>query len=654
MQIFIRTLILGIVSGSVYALASTGLVLTYKTSGVLNFGYGALALFTTYIHWALTCVRGVGVHGCIGTHLPVWLSAVIVVILVAPIIGVFLDRALFRPLEGQPQIISVIATVGLFVLFRGIAQLIWRGETKSVPSLFPSGVSFHVPGGASVGREDLGIFVVAVVAALGLGAMLRWTKIGVAFRAVVSNRSVAGLMGINTGYVSGLAWALGTSFAALMGILLAPKLLLDPNLLPPFIIAFVLGAAVIGYMRSLPLAYAGGIFIGIAQAIFVQYIRSQGILGRVSDSLPFLMITAAVIFAPRTLRQAGSGASFIVRSREIGQRVSRNTRGLFTVVFFSFLALVPVLFSGSWRDSVYQGFVYSIIFISLVILTGYSGQISFGQTAFMGIAAFTTAHLVQGAHLPMWIAMVLGPLAAVPAGNLIGFIAVRVHGLYLALMTLAFAFMADSLFFQNPTISGGEGGIPLKRPAGFGNPTALFYLGFIFLVFFALIAVNLRTGRTGRVLASMRDSETGSRSLGIPVTKYKVLIFGLSAFIAGMGGVLLSFVLEQAGNRSFIPFLSLIYIAVAVLSGIFTVGGAIVGGLFYGIYGQLSGYHLLSWLNDWQLVLFGLGCTLALVQNPEGMFGELKRAGAAITRLYERRARRTGRTEPLPVAGGQE
>lgn len=643
MQIFIRTLILGIASGSVYALASTGLVLTYKTSGVLNIGYGAIALFTTYIHWAL----------CVGAGLPVWLSALIVVCIIAPVLGVILDTQLFRPLEGQPQIISVIATVGLFVLFRGIAQLIWKGATKSVPSLFPPGV-VHLPGGTVIGKDQLGVLIVAVVAALGLGAMLRWTRIGVAFRAVVSNRSVAGLMGINTGYVSGLAWALGTAFAALTGILLTPTLLLDPNYLPPFIIAFVLGAAVIGYLRSLPLAYAGGIFIGIAQAIFIQYIRSQGLLGRISDSLPFLMITLAVIFAPRALRQAGVGASFIVRSREVAQRASKNTRGLFAVVFFGFLALVPVLFSGSWRDSVYQGFVYAIIFISLVILTGYSGQISFGQTAFMGIAAFTTAHLVQGAHLPMWIAMVLGPLAAVPAGNLIGFIAVRVHGLYLALMTLAFAFMADSLFFQNPTISGGEGGIALHRPAGFHSPTALFYLGFAFLVVFALIAVNLRNGRTGRVLASMRDSETGSRSLGIPVTKYKVLIFGLSAFIAGMGGVLLSFILEQAGNRSFIPFLALIYIAVAVLSGIFSVGGAIVGGLLYGIYGQLSGYQLLSWLNNWQLVLFGLGCTLALVQNPEGMFGELKRAGAAITRAYEQRTRRSGRSEPLPVAGGQE
>lgn len=643
MQIFIRTLILGIASGSVYALASTGLVLTYKTSGVLNFGYGALALFTTYIHWAL----------CVPAGLPVWLSALIVVLVIAPLLGVLLDSQLFRPLEGQPQIISVIATVGLFVLFRGIAQLIWKGATKSVPSLFPPGV-VHLPGGTVIGKDQLGVLIVAVVAALGLGAMLRWTKIGVAFRAVVSNRPVAGLMGVNTGYVSGLAWALGTAFAALMGILLTPTLLLDPNYLPPFIIAFVLGAAVVGYMRSLPLAYAGGIFIGIAQAVFIQYIRSQGFLGRISDSLPFIMIALAVIFAPRAIRQSGIGASFIVHTREVAQRSSKEARGLVLFLVFGFLAVAPLLLSGSWTAALYYGFVHAIIFLSLVILTGYSGQISFGQTAFMGIAAFSTAHLVQGAHLPMWVAMILGALAAVPAGNLIGFIAVRVHGLYLALMTLAFAFMADSLFFQNPTISGGEGGIPLRRPAGFRSDTGVFYLGLIFLVVFALIAYNLRTGRTGRVLAAMRDSETASRSLGIQVTKYKVLIFGLSAFMAGMGGVLLSYVLEQAGNRSFIPFLSLIYMAVAVLSGIFSVGGAIVGGLFYGAYFRLAGYSILSWLNNWQLVLFGLGCTLALVQNPEGMFGELRRAGNAIARALDRSARRPRKAQPLPVAGGQE
>src|SRR5438874_1843288 len=571
MQIFIRTLILGIASGSIYALASTGLVLTYKTSGVLNFGYGAIALFTTYIHYTLT----------ISVGLPVWLSALIVVCVVAPLIGIFLDAQLFRRIEGQPQVIGVIATVGLFVLFRGLVELIWSGQSHSVPSLFPPG-TVHLPGGTVIGKDQLGVLIVAVVAALGLGAMLRYTKMGVAFRAVVSNRQVAGLMGINTGFVSGLAWAIGSAFAALTGVLLTPIFLLDPNYLPPFIIAFVLGAAIVGYMRSLPLAYAGGIFIGIAQAIFIQYIRSQGLLGRISDSLPFIMITLAVLFAPRALRLAGVGASFIVRTREIAGQASKNARAMVGLTVFVLLALVPAVLSLSWSNAFLIGLTQGVVFLSLVILTGYSGQISLGQTAFMGIAGFAAAHAVQGWHVPIWLAIFIGGIAAVPAGNLIGFIAVRVHGLYLALMTLAFAFMVDSLFFQNPTISGGEAGIPLHRPGGFSGDRAFYYVLLGFLVLFSIIAVNLPTGRTARVLAAMRDSETASRSLGIAVTKYKVLIFGLSAFMAGVGGVLFGMNLEQAGSRTYIPFLSLFLMTVAVVGGIFQVGGAITGGLLTG------------------------------------------------------------------------
>jgi len=642
MQVFIRTLILGIVSGSVYALASVGLVLTYKTSGVLNFGYGSIALFTSYIHWTLIT------H----LHLPVLLSAVIVVGVIAPLIGAFLDTNVFRGIEGQPQIISVIATVGIFVLFEGLVYLFWKGTSHRVPSLFPGGV-VHLPGGTIIAWSQFGILAVAVVAALGLGAMLRYTRVGVAFRAVVSNRQVAGLMAINSGFISGLSWALGIAFAALMGVLLTPQTLLDPLYLPPFIIAFVLGAAVVGYMKSLPLAWAGGILIGIVQSFFIQYVRSQGFISKVSDSIPFILITLAVLFAPRAIRQSGIGASFVVKTRERARTLSANSRFSVTITVFGFLALIPLWASGSWTFAVYKGMTLAIVFISLVVLTGYSGQISLGHTAFMGIAAFGAAHAVRDAHLPMWIAMFVGALAAVPAGNLIGFIAVRVHGLYLALMTLAFAFLADSLFFQSNSISGGVGGIPVPRPAGFRGDKLFFYLVLGFLILFSLIAVNLRTGRTGRVLAAMRDSETASRSLGIPVTKYKVLIFGLSAFIAGMGGVLFAMILETADNLTFIPFFGLFYVAVAVLGGIFDIGGAIVGGLLFGIYSKLSLYAPLSFLNRIQYILFGLGATVALARNPEGLIADLRRGGTAILERFSR-GRRSTRSSPVPVAGGQE
>lgn len=637
MQIFIRTIILGIVSGSVYALASIGLVLTYKTSGILNFGYGAVALFTTFVHWQL----------CVGWGLPVWLSALIVIFVVAPMLGMFLDAQLFRRIEGQPPIIGVIATVGLFVLLQGVVVLVWGGATKNVPSLFPHG-TIRLPGGVNVGVDQLGVLIVAAAAAALLGAMLRYTRLGIAFRAVVNNRPVAGLMAINTSRVSGLAWALGTSFAALMGILFAPRSLLDPNYLPPFIIAFVLGASVVGYLRSLPLAYAGGLIIGIGQNLFISYGSGQGLLSKVSDALPFIMITIAVLSAPKALRVAGQGMSFVVRVREVSERASMRARAITGSVVLLVVMLVPALGSVSTTQFFTTGLIHAIIFLSLVILTGYSGQISLGVTGFMGASAFTAAHLVSDLGWSPWLGLIVGSLAAVPLGALIGFAAARLQGLFLALMTLAFAFMAQSLFFDNPSISGGEGGVPVPRPEGYTASTPFFFFVLGTLLFCALIAMNLRNGRTGRVLGGMRDSETASRSLGIAVTKYKVLIFGLSAFMAGLGGILLAMIQEQATSRTFIPFYSLIYMTLAVLGGIFHVAGAIVGGLLYGLFPKFT--EVLPFLNRIQLILFGLGATVALAKNPEGLFGELRRLGNALAHLRGHEAR----AEPLPVSGGQE
>jgi ABC-type branched-subunit amino acid transport system permease subunit len=667
MQIFIRTILLGIVSGSVYALASTGLVLTFKTSGVLNFGYGAVAVFTSYVYWQFTVAWG----------WPVWPAMLVVCLVIAPLIGLALDTQLFRRIEGQPQIIGVIATVGLFVLLDGIAGLVWGGPSGNaakpyVPSLFPHW-TVPVLGGARIGVDQLGVLLVAALAAASLAALLRFTKIGIAFRAVVNNRPVAGLMGINTNYVSGLAWALSTSFAALTGILLTPRLFLDVNLLPPLIIAFVLGAAVVGYLRSLPLAYLGGLIIGVAEALLIQYNRSQGFFSDLRDAIPFLMIGGAVLAAPKAIRQSGTGASFVVKTREVAGHASARARLLVAVGFFGFLAVVPLLTGGSssWYIQLTGGLAYAIIFLSLVILTGFSGQISLGHTAFMGIAAFSTAHFVSDLGLPAWIALLLGALAAVPAGMLIGFVAVRVHGLFLALMTLAFAFMAQQLFFQNTSISHGEGGVLVPRPEGFSTNGAFYYLVLVLVALVAAMAISLRTGRTGRVLAGMRDSETACRSLGIPVTRYKVLIFGLSAFVAGLGGILYSMIQQQATTRSFIPFYALFFMTIAVVGGIFHVGGALVAGVLFGVYPKLAEHW--SFFGKVQLILFGLGATLALAKNPEGMFGELRRAGNALAGALARRnaasrgapnaggsAPRAGNepradtAEPLPVAGGGE
>lgn len=642
MQAFFNTVLVGIVTGSVYGLASTGIVLTYKTSGILNFGYGALVLFTTFIYWSFSVTFG----------WPVWVAALVVLLVVAPAIGFLLDGTLFRKIQGQPTVIGVIATVGLTVLIQGLVLIIWGGATRGdVPSLFPR-APLRLPGGLFVGVDQAALFGLAVALALGLAAMFRYTRIGVAFRAVVDNRQVAGLMAINTRYVSGLAWAMATAFAALTGILLTPRLLLDPVLLTPFIIAQVFGAAIVGYLRSLPLAWAGGLFLGVGQALLLKYGTGRRFVGDLRSAMPFLMITVLVLLAPRALRVTGLGASFIVKTREVTERSSPATRALTGAVFFGLLGMAPVLAGGanSWKVALTVGMVYAIIFLSLVILTGYSGQISLGHTAFMGIAAFTAGHLVGDQGLPVWLALALGTLAAVPAGALIGMIAVRVHGLFLALMTLAFAFMAQELFFKQPSVSGSGGGIPVPRPPGMDGTNGYFYFVLVVLVVCVLVAVNLRTGRTGRVLAAIRDSETASRSLGINVVKYKVVIFSISAFMAGIGGVLAAMITEQASALTFVPFFSLVYLTLTVVGGIFHVGGALAAGMLYGLYPKV--FRSFEMMIRLQYIFFGLGATLALARNPEGLFGEFRWLGAILRRSFRREV--APAATPLPVSGGRE
>jgi branched-chain amino acid transport system permease protein len=353
-------------------------------------------------------------------------------------------------------------------------------------------------------------------------------------------------------------------------------------------------------------------------------------------------MTVVILFAPKSIRLAGE-RSFIVRTRGSLERAPRGAVVGVGAAVFGVLALLP-LGSISWLLAFTQALTYSIIFLSLVILTGYSGQISLGHTAFIGIASFTTAHLVSGAGVSPWLALFLGALAAVPAGVLVGLIAVRLQGLFLALMTLAFAFMAQELFFSKATISGVEGSVVVPRPAGVGGDATFYYLVLATLLACVLLAVSLRTGRTGRVLGAMRDSETASRALGINVVKYKVVIFGLSAFMAALGGILQSMIIESAGRLDFLPFLSLIYVALAVIGGLFHPGGAIAAGLFYALFPKVFAG---TFMIDIQLILFGLGATYALAREPEGIFGELRRGGHAILRLFGR-ARRP-RAEAAPA-----
>jgi len=340
-----------------------------------------------------------------------------------------------------------------------------------------------------------------------------------------------------------------------------------------------------------------------------------------------------------------------VRTRDVAGQAPPKVRLGLGVGLFALLTLFPLLTSSiSWKLALTRGLIYAIVFLSIVILTGYSGQISLGISAFMGIAAFSAAHFATALGWPVWFAFLAGALAAVPAGVLLGVIAIRLHGLFLALMTLSLSYVAHDMFFTEPSVSGREGSIVLPRFPGTHGDTAFYYFVLAILIVVVLVAANLRTGRTGRVLAALRDSETASRSLGINVAKYKIFIFGLSAFIAAIGGILDSSLKNGVGRLDFLAFYSLVFMTVAVIGGIFHIGGALLAGLLYGLYGQI--FRNVPFMLDIQLIFFGLGATVALVTFPEGNFGALRAAGLSLLEKLQRR--RPSAPEPLPVAGGQE
>lgn len=623
MEILLRTLLVGTVTGSVYALSSIGLVLTYRTSGVLNLGYGAIAMFTTFLHWTLIVRAGV----------PQWISAILVIGVIAPLIGIALEAWIFGRLRDQPVVIGVIATVGVWVLLQGIVYLAWGSETRTVPSLF-SQATVPLLGGARVGIDQLAVLAVAVGSAAALAAGLRFTRAGIAFRAVVDDRALAGLMRVRSTSVSRAAWAIGTAFAAMTGILLTPRLLLDPTVLPAFIIAFVIGSAMAGHLRSLPLAYAGGLLLGLVQALIVQYGTGVGLSRQVGSAAPFALTAIFALIAPRADRLTTRGTALLVRAkRHVMPPALTRAAGPAAVLI---LVAVPAMAAGSisWRLAVTSGMIFSIVFLSFVVLTGLSGQISFGQTAFMGIAAFSAAHLAA-ARVPALVALLLGALAAVPAGALIGFVAARLHGLYLALTTLAFAFLCQELIFSRPSISGAEGRILLPRPAGLTGDTAFYYLVLAILAAFLLLTAALRSGKTGRVLAAIRDSETGAASIGMNVGRRKIIVFALSAFMAGTGAVLAGMSSGQVARLDFIPFLSLVYMTIAVVGGVFQAGGAITAGMLYGIYPQM--FRNTEIMLKIELIVFGLAATVALAKNPEGLYGQVRTAAAAIVGRFAER-----------------
>lgn len=651
MATLLTTLFLGVVVGSIYSLSAFGLVLTYRTSGVFNFAHGALGMFFAFVFYQ--SVQG-GRIGLVAFdydqrwHLPPLVALVLVVGILAPLGGFLLDVLLFSRLRNAGEVVKIVATIGLLVAVQGLAGLGWGTATTLTPtSIFSQHV--YAAGGFRASVEQIASVVVTVVLALSLMAFLRYTSLGVRMRAVVDRPDVAELAGINSSLVSHIAWGIGTSFAALGGILLAPFFgSLDPITLT-FLVIAATAAAVAGRLESFPLTLAGGYGIGIAQLAVQSYANNE-ISRQIQPAIPFIVLFG-LLFLPQWRRRPTDHWT-PPPLPPVLHGLSRKDAATRVAVVAVVALVAPFVVGQAWQLQLARVPGLALIFLSLVVVCGFGGQVSLCQAALAGVGAFVAAHLVV-AGVPFWAAVFLAGLSVVPVGVFLALRAANLSPLFLGFATLAFGAVIDEVLFSSQNFSGGLAGVVFRRPHYLSSPRVYYLAVLAFFGVCALLAQNLRRSKTGLALAAMRDSEVGVGSLGIDAARLRITVFSLSALIAGMGGALLSATDNLATPFTYFKLQSLLFLALAVIGGIGTWLGAFAGAVIFLLLPSFVHEPIISnnpltrlvfrdQLEALLPVLFGLAA-IGLARNPHGIAEQIRR-------LFTPTPKRIAAVAPIPHA----
>jgi branched-chain amino acid transport system permease protein len=612
--------ILGIFTGAAYAIAASGLVLTYSTTRVFNIAHGAFGMVMAFVYWDFSQRQ----------NIPAWISLGLVLLVVAPAFGLFVQRFVTRGLGDAPVSVSLVVTVGLFVGLIGLAQQIWPPAARSVPQFFNQS-GFEV-GDVFITYHQLVTILLSALVAGGLFLLLNRTRVGTAMRASVDNPDLLKLYGGKPGLVAALAWAIGTSLAALAGILLTPVIGLDYYELTLLVIN-AYAAAMLGRLKSLPLTFAGAMTLGILQSYAVAYLPSTGDLSGVRAVIPTLFLFAVIIAMPQAQLRVGQVKGIVSARLPSVQRAV--TAGAVLVVLVAVLTLSMsasnVLLAGTAAT-------YAMVMLSLVLLTGYGGHVSLAQFTFAGVGALAYAKLDS----PNLLGLLVAALVAAAVGALVALPVLRLTGLYLALSTLAFGVLMDKLVFQASFAFGFNGSLPAERLSVLGititdGGTYVLLMTIVF-VLMGIGLLQLRRGRLGRILIAMRDSPAACGTLGLNMRWFRVGLFGLSAGMAGLAGALFAGLRQTISATDFQLLSSLPLLLLAVVCGVTSVTGAAIGGVFFMMLPVLqSNYPGLAGL---AFVVIGFGA-VALGRDPNGLANLLFALGRKVEqKLWPSVARR--------------
>jgi branched-chain amino acid transport system permease protein len=630
MDTFLSFLITGLTFAAIYAVGASGLVLTYTTTGIFNFAHGAIGMFGAFLYWQLRFDWG--------WPAPVALFAVLFV--ASPLFGVFLEVAIMRNLQGTSEAVKLVVSISLLAGLIGAATWIWDPTAQRYTAKFFQGKGFHILDTPMTWHEATTILI-AIFIALTLRFLLYRVRAGVAMRAAVDDRPLASLNGARPDVVSMLAWAIGCSLASLSGILFIGTLALDAGQLS-LLIVNAYAAALIGRLRSLPMTFVGALILGLTEAFWAIYRTDLGkhwkffasqYLDTFGAAIAVIILFIVLLLLPNPRLRGHS------RAREYVPAPSFAGTVVFGVVIVLAIVAISQWTTVSHQIDLARMFALGIIALSLVPLVGFAGQVSLAQLSFAGIGAVVMAHLGQnGSPLGLLWAV----LITAGVGALIALPALRLSGIYLALATAAFAVALDRWIFHLPnfTVFGWfdvkifeTGSVSVDRLKIFGidtqTPRAQAILLAIVFALLSLVVVALRRSRFGRRLLAMKDSEAACATLGMNLVGTKLMVFALSAGIAGLGGALYGGLLGSINvdNFSFINGLPIFMLT--VVGGVATVGGALFAGLSLAMLTLLP--DIVPSLQNVLLVTPGL-IGISLGRDPNGAVSQIRDGFAPLRR----------------------
>jgi sulfate-transporting ATPase len=627
--------VLGLGTGAILVLLSQGIIVVYRGAGIINFATGAIAMMGAYLY--------IEFHDRMGMPVGVAIAGGVVA---CALIGVVVHLGIMRPLRRASALTRTVATLGVLIVLQGFAQVVWGLPLLFTTPYLPQSTTEAF--GLVIGVDRLWLLAIACVVTAAMWSISRFTRFGLATTGVAESERTAASVGWSPDKIASANWAIGGALAGLAGALVVPITGVQFAQMSLLVVP-ALAVCLLGGFASFPITLLAGILLGIAQSEVARYSTTQG----ASNSIPFIIIVIVLMVRGRALPLR---SHLLEKFPQLG---TGRIRIVTAVALIAAASAVISLVNDEYAASIIQTLCWAVIMLSVVVLTGYSGQLSLAQMAFAGIGAFTAAKLVAEHGWPFELALVAGIVAAILIGVVFSFPALRTRGVNLAVITLGLGLALYLMVLTNITYTGRGSGLRVGDTTFLGidisainHPQRYALFALVGLLVAMFVVANLRRSRGGRSLIAVRTNERAAASLGVNVLTAKIYAFSVSAGIAGLGGILLTFKSQTAGFMNFDVFSSIQVVAFTVIGGIGFIAGSlfgtvfVIGGLVQQIIQDLIG-SLTDSLADYLVPLAGLGLLSVLLQNPDGL------AADAVHRSHKRGEKRATRRAAKALQPGE-